>query len=70
LGTHLIQSSAYHHQIDEQTEQVNQIIEDMLHACVLNDGLKWDKHLPLAEFSYNNRYPESINISPFEALYG
>jgi hypothetical protein len=42
LGTHLIQSSAYHPQTDSQTEQVNQIIEDMLYACVLNDGPKWD----------------------------
>jgi hypothetical protein len=41
----------------------------MLHACVLTDGLKWDKHMPLAEFSYNNSYQESIKISPFEALY-
>jgi hypothetical protein len=49
---------------------VNQVIEDMLHACVLNDGLEWDKHLPLAEFSYNNSYQESIKMSPFEALYG
>jgi hypothetical protein len=53
-----------------QTERVNQIIEDMLHACVLMDGPKWDKHLPLAEFSYNNSYQESIKMSPFEALYG
>jgi hypothetical protein len=69
LGTHLIRSSAYHPQTDGQTEQVNQIIKDMLHACVLTDGPKWDKHLPLAEFSYNNSYQESIKISPFEALY-
>jgi hypothetical protein len=33
------------------------------------DGPKWDKHLPLAEFSYNNSYEESIKMSPFEALY-
>jgi RNA recognition motif-containing protein len=51
-------------------ERVNQIIEDMLHACVLMDGPKWDKHIPLAEFSYNNSYQESIEMSPFEALYG
>jgi transposase InsO family protein len=50
LGTHLIRSSAYHPQTDGQTERVNQIIEDMLRACVLTDGPKWDKHLPLAEF--------------------
>jgi hypothetical protein len=69
LGTHLIRSSAYHPQTDGQTERVNQIIEDMLRACVLMDGPKWDKHLPLAEFLYNNSYQESIKMSPFEALY-
>jgi hypothetical protein len=70
LGTHLIRSSAYHPQTDGQTEQVNEIIKDMLCACVLTDGPKWEKHLPLAEFSYNNSYQESIKMSPFEALYG
>jgi hypothetical protein len=70
LGTHLIKSSAYHPQTDGQMERVIQIIEDMLCACVLTDGPKWDKHLPLAEFSYNNNYQESIKMSPFEALYG
>jgi hypothetical protein len=45
-------------------ERVNQIIEDMLRTCVLTDGPKWDKHLPLAEFSYNNGYQESIKMSP------
>jgi hypothetical protein len=35
-----------------------------------SDGPPWDKHLPLAEFSYNNSYQESIKMSPFEALYG
>jgi hypothetical protein len=42
----------------------------MLSACVLTNDLKWDRHLPLAEFSYNNSYQESIKMSPFEALYG
>jgi transposase InsO family protein len=70
LGTHLIQSSAYHPQTDGQTERVNQIIEDMLHACVLTNGPKWDKHLPLVEFSYNNSYQESIKMLPFKALNG
>jgi hypothetical protein len=69
LGTHLIRGSAYHPQTDGQTERVNQIIEDMLRACVMTDGQKWDKHLPLAKFSYNNNYQESIKMSPFKALY-
>jgi hypothetical protein len=42
----------------------------MLRACVLTDGPKWNKHLPLAEFSYNNSYQESIKMTPIEALYG
>jgi hypothetical protein len=42
----------------------------MFRACVLTDGSKWDNHLPLAEFSYNNSYQESIKMSPFEVLYG
>jgi hypothetical protein len=31
---------------------------------------KWDDCLPLAEFSYNNSYQESIKMELYEALYG
>jgi hypothetical protein len=51
-------------------ERVNQILEDMLRACVLNYLDKWDKCVSLAEFSYNNSYLESLRMAPFEALYG
>jgi hypothetical protein len=54
LGSHLIHSSAYHLQTDGQTERVNQILEDMLRACVMEYLGSWDKNLPWAEFSYNN----------------
>jgi hypothetical protein len=56
LGTTVIRSSAYHPQTYGQTERVNQILEDMLRACVLHYGKNWDKCLSLAEFSYNNSY--------------
>ena len=69
-GTHLIRSSAYHPQTDGQTERINQVLEDMLRACVLAYPQKWDECLPLAEFYYNNSYQESIKMAPFEALYG
>jgi hypothetical protein len=70
LGTKLVHSSAYHPQTSGQTERVNQILEDMLRACVLAFSAKWDECLPLADFSYNNGYQESIRMAPFEALYG
>ncbi|GJR19760.1 putative reverse transcriptase domain-containing protein [Tanacetum coccineum] len=42
----------------------------MLRACVIDFGKGWVKHLPLAEFSYNNSYHASIKAAPYEALYG
>ncbi|GJY83939.1 putative reverse transcriptase domain-containing protein [Tanacetum coccineum] len=36
----------------------------------LGTDLSWVKHLPLAEFSYNNSYHASIKAAPYEALYG
>jgi hypothetical protein len=63
LGTKLLHSSG-------QTERVNQILEDMLRACVLEFPQKWRDCLPLAEFSYNNSSQENIKMAPFEALYG
>jgi len=41
----------------------------MLRACVIHFDKKWDKCLPLAEFSYNNSYQASLKMAPFEALY-
>ena len=49
---------------------MNQILEDMLRACVLKYGSDWKKSLPHIEFSYNNSYQASLKMSPFEALYG
>ncbi|GJU22395.1 putative reverse transcriptase domain-containing protein [Tanacetum coccineum] len=47
-----------------------QTLEDILRACVIDFGKGWVKHLPLAEFSYNNSYHASIKAAPYEALYG
>jgi hypothetical protein len=70
MDTKLNFSSAYHPQIDGQTERVNQIFEDMLRAWTLKDKKSWDKCLPYAKFSYNNSYQESLKMSPFDVLYG
>ncbi|GKA03196.1 putative reverse transcriptase domain-containing protein [Tanacetum coccineum] len=63
-------STAYHPETDGQSERTIQTLEDMLRACVIDFGKGWVKHLPLAEFSYNNSYHASIKAAPYEALYG
>jgi hypothetical protein len=70
LGTKLIHSSSYHPLTDGQTERVNQVVEDMLRACVIHFDKSWDKCLALTEFAYNNSYQASLKMAPFEALYG
>jgi transposase InsO family protein len=70
MDTKLKFSSAYHPQTDGQTERTNQILEDMLRAYALKYGKSWDKSVPYAEFLYNKSYQASIEMAPFEALYG
>nr|GFA26366.1 putative reverse transcriptase domain-containing protein [Tanacetum cinerariifolium] len=70
MGTDICTSTAYHPEIDSQSERTIQTLEDMLHACVIDFGKGWVKHLPLAEFSYNNSYHASIKAAPYEALHG
>ncbi|GJU79523.1 putative reverse transcriptase domain-containing protein [Tanacetum coccineum] len=70
LGTQLDMSTAYHPQTYGQSERTFQTLEDMLHACVIDFGKSWDRHLLLVEFSYNNSYHTSIKVASFEALYG
>ncbi|GMP34996.1 hypothetical protein CsSME_00027615 [Camellia sinensis var. sinensis] len=42
----------------------------MLRACINDLGGSRDEHLALVEFSYNNSYYASIQMAPYEALYG
>ena len=70
MGTHLSFSTSFHPQSSGQVERVNQILEDMLRACVISFGKNWEKSLPFAEFAYNNSFQSSLNMAPFEFLYG
>ncbi|GKD48747.1 putative reverse transcriptase domain-containing protein [Tanacetum coccineum] len=63
-------STAHHPETDGQSKRTIQTLEDMLRACIIDFRKRWDKHLPLVEFSYNNSYHASIKTTPFEALYG
>ncbi|GJT10731.1 putative reverse transcriptase domain-containing protein [Tanacetum coccineum] len=70
LGTEINISTAYHPEMNGQSERTIQTLEDTLRACVIDFGSSRDRHLPLLEFSYNNSYHASIKAASFEALYG
>ena len=70
MGTRLTMSTAFHPQTDGQSERTIQVLEDMLRACVLDHMGSWEEHFPLVEFTYNNTYQASIQMVPYEALYG
>ena len=69
LGIKTKLSTAFHPEIDGQTERVNQTIEQYLrHYCSWKQD-DWDELLPMAEFAYNSAKSERTGISPFQANY-
>ena len=70
MGTRLDFSIAFHPQTDGQSERTIQTLEDILRTCVMDLGGSWNDHLPLVEFAYNNSYHSSIEMAPYEDLYG
>jgi len=70
LGNKLRLISFYHPQNDGQTERIIQSLENLIRACVLEQGGSWGTCLSLIEFTYNNSFHSSIGMPPFEALYG
>ncbi|KAK8919358.1 hypothetical protein KSP39_PZI021140 [Platanthera zijinensis] len=70
LETKLLFSTAFHPQTDGQSERTIQFLEDLLRMVVLDLKGSWEKYLTLVEFAYNNSYQSSIQMAPFEALYG
>ena len=67
MVTSLNFSTAFHPQMDGQSERTIQILEDMLRACVLDFKGTWNRYFPLIEFSYNNSYQAMIGMAPYEA---
>ncbi|CAI7858245.1 unnamed protein product [Closterium sp. NIES-53] len=70
MGTRLAMSSAYHPQTDGQTERLNQIVEQLLRAACKDDINKWNLHLPVLEFAYNNAKHAATGDTPFFLCYG
>jgi hypothetical protein len=59
-------STAFHPQMDRQTERVNQEIEQYLHIFVNHHQNDWVEWLPIAEFAYNNQVHSSTHQTPFQ----
>ena len=62
--------TTFHSQIDGQSERTIQVLENMLRPCFPDLKGRWEEHFPLVEFVYNNSYEASIQMAPYEALYG
>ena len=63
-------STAFHPQTDGQTERMNQTVEQYLQVYVNYEQNDWTKHLPMAQYAYNNAENEKTKMLPFFANYG
>jgi Integrase zinc binding domain/Chromo (CHRromatin Organisation MOdifier) domain/Integrase core domain len=70
LGVKGNRSTTYHPESDEQTEMVNQTLEQFLRVYCDYHQDDWYQLFPLAEFVYNNAKSSSTGMSPFFANYG
>ena len=70
IGKRLTMRITFHLQTDGQSKMTIQVLEDLLRACILDHKGSWEEHFPLVEFAYNNSYQASIQMAPYEALYG
>ncbi|KAK9114629.1 hypothetical protein Syun_021426 [Stephania yunnanensis] len=69
-GTDFNYSSAYHPQMDGQSEVVNRTIEMYLRCFTSSQPKEWMRWLSWAEFCYNISWHSSTKKTPFQAFYG
>jgi len=70
LGIQTKLSTAYHSQMDGQTERVNQELEQYLRVFINHRQEQWPDWLGMAEFAYNNKIHTATKVSPFKINYG
>lgn len=63
-------SSAYLPQTDGQTEILNRYLEDYLRCFTDDHPRHWQRLLPWAEYHYNTAWHSSIQMTPFEGIFG
>jgi hypothetical protein len=75
-GVNLHMSTTYHPsqtvkmKSDGQNERINQCLETYLRYFVQACPTKWRRLLALVEYWYNTSYHSSLQLTPFEVLYG
>ena len=70
LGTHKVNTTAYHPQGDGLVERMNRSLLNMLSKSAESNGNDWDERLPFILFAYRASIQESTKESPFFLLYG
>ena len=70
LGIKTKLSTAFHPQMDGQTERMNQELEQYLRFFVKHRQKDWPEWLAAAEFAVNNKVHMATKVSPFIANYG
>ena len=70
LGYDLKLSTAYHPQMDGETERVNQEIETYLRLFCQGQPNKWSSLIPMAEFAHNSATHSSTQKSLFSLILG
>nr|AEV42261.1 hypothetical protein [Beta vulgaris] len=68
--TLLHRSTAYHPQLDGQTEVVNKSVEASLRCFIQGKPHTWANWLCWAEYWYNTFKHSATNFTPFEVVYG
>jgi len=70
LGIKSKLSTAFHPQMDRQTERMNQELKQYLRMFIDHRQEQWPQWLGTAEFTYNNKAYSSTQMSPFKTNYG
>jgi len=70
MGTKLHMTSAFHPQLDGQTEAANRVMVMYLRCFTGDCPWQWLRWLPWAEYVYNTAYQTSLRETPFHVVYG